>query len=73
MLVMLSTSALGHGLVPSLVSSVCGKVADPNMVLTLATGLAALVDPCCRALTGVYRLKTWRGEHRNDDVPLIIR
>lgn len=52
------TSGLGHGLVPSLISSVCGRFEYPHTTLSLATGIAAVLDPACRFLSGYYRFKT---------------
>lgn len=51
-------SSLGYGFVPALISYACGKFENAELVLLLATGLAAVIDPCFKALTNYYRLKT---------------
>lgn len=51
-------SSLGYGLVPSIISSVCGKYSRGSAILLYATGITAVVDPFSRALTNVARFKT---------------
>jgi MFS family permease len=53
-------SFLGYGVVPAIVSYSCGKFNNASLVLLLATGITAIVDPIAKASTLYYRLTTLR-------------
>lgn len=53
-------AALGFGLVPALISTVCSKFSSPYTILFLATGISTTIDPIGRYLTSSKSLKTSR-------------
>lgn len=53
-------SFLGYGIVPAIISYACGKFNNASLVLLLATGIAAIVDPWTKAVTYYVRLTTLR-------------
>lgn len=65
-------SGLGHGLVPSLVSTVCGRFQNAHTTLSLATGLSAVMDPMCRFLTDFYHTPNVAGIAVNTSVLVML-
>lgn len=61
LLLLLVNASLGYGLVPAMISFACGKFNNAPLVLLLATGIAAVVDPMFKALTNYVRIKTFHG------------
>jgi hypothetical protein len=51
-------ASLGYGFVPALVSFACGKFEHRFLVLQLATGIAAVIDPLSKFMTYYVRLET---------------
>lgn len=47
------SSAIGNGLVPSLISSICQKFNDRNTILLMATSITCSVEPWSRAFTQI--------------------
>jgi MFS family permease len=54
-------ASMGFGLIPSIISYVCGKFENGSLLLLLATSISAVVDPVFRALTIRVRIQTFRG------------
>lgn len=54
-------SSLGYGVVPAIISFACGKFRKASLVLLLATGIAATIDPIFRATTYYIRIQTITG------------
>lgn len=59
--VQLFNASLGYGLVPAMVSLACAKFNNRTLVLLLATGITAMVDPLCKAATAYARIETLGG------------
>jgi len=57
----LINSSLGYGFVPALISSACGKFNNASLVLLLATGITAVLDPMFKFLTNYTRFETFGG------------
>lgn len=57
----LINSSLGYGFVPALISSACGKFNNASLVLLLATGITAVLDPMFKFLTNYIRIETFGG------------
>lgn len=57
----LINSMMGYGLIPSIISFVCGKFEDSSQTLLLATTIAAIVDPIFRASTYYLRFRSFAG------------
>lgn len=56
----LVNSSLGYGFIPALISFACGKFEHSYLVLGLATGIAAVIDPLSKFATYYVRLETTR-------------
>jgi hypothetical protein len=54
----LINSFLGYGIVPAIISYACGKFNNAQLVLLLATAIAAIIDPWTKALTYYFRFQT---------------
>ncbi len=61
LLVQMTSSMLGYGLVPAMASLACSKFNNRTLVLLLATGLTAVIDPLFKALTAYVRIETVAG------------
>lgn len=61
LLVQMFNSTLGYGFVPALISLACAKFNDRTLVLLLATGITAVLDPSFKALTAIKRIQSVRG------------
>jgi hypothetical protein len=57
-------SFLGHGLVPTIISSVAGRFKKSALTLSFATGEAAMVDPIFRFYTAYFRFESLTQIHR---------
>jgi hypothetical protein len=53
-------ASMGFGLIPSIISYVCGKFVHGSLYLLLATSISAVVDPAFRALTIRFRIQSMR-------------
>jgi MFS family permease len=51
-------SFLGYGIVPAIISYACGKFNNAQLVLLLATAIAAIIDPWTKAATYYFRLQS---------------
>lgn len=54
-------SSLGYGLIPSIISTFCGKFANKSTALLFSTSIGAVVDPIFRSLTHMYRITSVSG------------
>lgn len=58
LLFQLINASMGFGLVPSIISYVCGKFQQGSLILLLATSVSAVIDPIFRALTIYVRIQS---------------
>lgn len=56
----LMNASLGYGMVPAIISYACGKFTDANIILLLATGISAMIDPWFKCLTYYYRWEDYQ-------------
>jgi hypothetical protein len=61
LLVQFYNAVMGYGLVPALVSVACSRFNNRTLVLLLATGITAVIDPILKAVTAFVRLETLLG------------
>ena len=57
----LLNSSLGYGFIPALISYACGKFNNKYLVLQLATGITAVIDPLCKFSTYYGRIESFQG------------
>lgn len=68
----LMNSGLGYGVVPAIISYSCSKFNNRSLVLLLATGIAAILDPIFKALTNYIRINTFKGLQKATLVLLLL-
>jgi hypothetical protein len=65
-------SFLGHGLVPTIISSVAGRFDRPTLTLSFTTGEAAMCDPIFRFYTAYIRFESLRSIYNATYVLIIL-
>lgn len=63
---------LGYGFVPAMVSFACGKFNNASLVLLLATGITAVLDPMFKFLTNYVRIETFQGLRKATSCLLLL-
>ncbi len=56
----LMNASLGYGMIPAIISYACGKFTDANIILLLATGISAMIDPWFKSLTYYVRWEDYQ-------------